>query len=382
MNPKIDTDMYINNRFQSDVFASYAGPVIQKLLGPNPPDKETAAAWEAAVKLAKGRRANHNTSWRKKTKCCSARYGGTYNKPPLPPPPVVVATGSASDSSSGSGSDSEEEIPATPNNAAPKPATPKPNPKLAKLPPSPPPAKKTVINISSSSDNSNSSDSDTNVSDFFRLSEDDKDVTPPEQTPVAPAKPVAAPKLPEDDKDVTPTEQTPVAPAPPKTVAPATPVAEPKPMYCCDCSTELSESTCHPQKWGNSDIKYRCSTCWDAHINKKSPDNKDKTSTSKPTQTTNKTTKKTRTTKTPKPKPKTKPKRKSKPRKAKSKTKPDVPFKVGDVVQGKWSGDQNNGEWFPDTIISIDSVKRTIHMKYEDGDEDKSLPWGEVCIDG
>ena len=69
VDPAISTDMYIKNRFQIDVFASYAGPVIDKILGKKPPDKDIAACWEAAVKMTKSRRSNHNTSWRRDTKC-------------------------------------------------------------------------------------------------------------------------------------------------------------------------------------------------------------------------------------------------------------------------------------------------------------------------
>ena len=55
-------------------------------------------------------------------------------------------------------------------------------------------------------------------------------------------------------------------------------------------------------------------------------------------------------------------------------------LKVGMKVQGKWTGEENYGEWFDGVVLSVNSKKKTIHIKYDDGDEDKSLSWHDVSI--
>ena len=55
-------------------------------------------------------------------------------------------------------------------------------------------------------------------------------------------------------------------------------------------------------------------------------------------------------------------------------------LRPGMKVQGKWQGKENYGEWFDGVVISVDSKKKTIHIKYNDGDEDKSLSWYDVSI--
>ena len=56
-------------------------------------------------------------------------------------------------------------------------------------------------------------------------------------------------------------------------------------------------------------------------------------------------------------------------------------FEVGDVVSAKWSGEQENGKWFSGSILrSINVNDKTIHIEYEDGDHDKTLPWDHVMI--
>ena len=50
----------------------------------------------------------------------------------------------------------------------------------------------------------------------------------------------------------------------------------------------------------------------------------------------------------------------------------DLPFKPGDRVQGQWRvDDEHKGQWYFGVIKSIDFVHKTIHIVFEDGDEDK-----------
>ena len=58
----------------------------------------------------------------------------------------------------------------------------------------------------------------------------------------------------------------------------------------------------------------------------------------------------------------------------------DVGFNVGDRVSGKWSGTQNNGEWYSGTIKSINTVDRTVHIKYDDDDSYECLSWGDMIL--
>ena len=55
-------------------------------------------------------------------------------------------------------------------------------------------------------------------------------------------------------------------------------------------------------------------------------------------------------------------------------------FEVGDVVSAKWSGEQQHGKWFTGSIRSINEDAQTMHIVYEDGDDDKEVPWGHVMI--
>ena len=55
-------------------------------------------------------------------------------------------------------------------------------------------------------------------------------------------------------------------------------------------------------------------------------------------------------------------------------------LRVGMKVQGKWKGKENYGEWFDGVVLAVDSKKNTIHIKYEDGDEDVALSWHDVSI--
>jgi len=59
----------------------------------------------------------------------------------------------------------------------------------------------------------------------------------------------------------------------------------------------------------------------------------------------------------------------------------DVPFEIGDKVSGKWGGeDENNGSWYPGRIQSINVSAKTIHIVFDDGDEDTALSWEHVII--
>ena len=56
-------------------------------------------------------------------------------------------------------------------------------------------------------------------------------------------------------------------------------------------------------------------------------------------------------------------------------------MKVGDKVTGQWQGEQNRGDWYAGTVQSIDTVNETIHIVYDDGDEDPVLSWDHVMLD-
>ena len=58
----------------------------------------------------------------------------------------------------------------------------------------------------------------------------------------------------------------------------------------------------------------------------------------------------------------------------------DINFKVGDRVYCKWMGIENNGEWYYGEIISINELKETCHVLYDDGDHDKLLSWSNMRI--
>ena len=56
-------------------------------------------------------------------------------------------------------------------------------------------------------------------------------------------------------------------------------------------------------------------------------------------------------------------------------------MKVGDKVTGQWQGEQNKGDWYPGKVQTIDMVNQTIHIVYDDGDEDPVLSWDHVMLD-
>ena len=57
---------------------------------------------------------------------------------------------------------------------------------------------------------------------------------------------------------------------------------------------------------------------------------------------------------------------------------------VGMRVMGKWYAehdhDEGHGDWFYGTVASVDKKNKTIHIKYDDGDEDPKLSWNDVSI--
>ena len=56
-------------------------------------------------------------------------------------------------------------------------------------------------------------------------------------------------------------------------------------------------------------------------------------------------------------------------------------LKKGMRVCGRWNeqGD-DHGLWFDGTILAVCKSKKTVHMRFDDGDEDDSLSWDHVSI--
>ena len=55
-------------------------------------------------------------------------------------------------------------------------------------------------------------------------------------------------------------------------------------------------------------------------------------------------------------------------------------LKPGMKVQGKWKGEENFGEWFDGVVVPVNNRKKTIHIQYDDGDDDKALSFNDVSI--
>ena len=55
-------------------------------------------------------------------------------------------------------------------------------------------------------------------------------------------------------------------------------------------------------------------------------------------------------------------------------------FKVGSTISGQWKGPQCKGDWYEGVIKSINKTKKTVHVKYNDGDVDKHLPWSKMRV--
>lgn len=56
-------------------------------------------------------------------------------------------------------------------------------------------------------------------------------------------------------------------------------------------------------------------------------------------------------------------------------------LKVGCKISGQWNqDDEHKGEWYDGIVKSIDTKKRTVHVVFDDGDEDEGLQWDKVRI--
>ena len=54
---------------------------------------------------------------------------------------------------------------------------------------------------------------------------------------------------------------------------------------------------------------------------------------------------------------------------------------VGDRISGKWNqDDEHNGEWYDGVVKSIDRKNETVHVLFDDGDEDDELKWTDLRI--
>ena len=60
--------------------------------------------------------------------------------------------------------------------------------------------------------------------------------------------------------------------------------------------------------------------------------------------------------------------------------KADCLFKIGQNVSGYWPDGEDGGGWFNGTVVSLDYVHRTVHILYEDGDDDDEVPWHKARI--
>ena len=84
--PDKDTGMYsVEKGFNEVMFATYAGPVIENIIGTNAPENTSMAAYAAALRMTRDRRMNHKTFWRKHNQSRSLRFGGTLGVPPPAP---------------------------------------------------------------------------------------------------------------------------------------------------------------------------------------------------------------------------------------------------------------------------------------------------------
>ena len=77
---------------------------------------------------------------------------------------------------------------------------------------------------------------------------------------------------------------------------------------------------------------------------------------------------------------KTKPKKKQTKKNQKATNDRGEVLKPGMKVQGKWKGDENHGEWFDGVVVSVNNKKKTCHIRYDDGDNDKFVSFHDVSI--
>ena len=56
-------------------------------------------------------------------------------------------------------------------------------------------------------------------------------------------------------------------------------------------------------------------------------------------------------------------------------------LRPGMIVTGKWNEPgENQGNWYDGKVVSVNTKKKTIHVKFLDGDVDTALPWKDVVI--
>ena len=58
----------------------------------------------------------------------------------------------------------------------------------------------------------------------------------------------------------------------------------------------------------------------------------------------------------------------------------DAVLREGMRVMGKWCGEVGYGTWYEGTVHTVNTEKKTIHIKFDDGDEDDELSWHDVSI--
>jgi hypothetical protein len=51
---------------------------------------------------------------------------------------------------------------------------------------------------------------------------------------------------------------------------------------------------------------------------------------------------------------------------------------IGDKVLAQWCGEENHGMWYNGTIKSINVIRKTAHVLFDDGDNDDDLPWIKI----
>ena len=80
------------------------------------------------------------------------------------------------------------------------------------------------------------------------------------------------------------------------------------------------------------------------------------------------------------------PKKKTKPSVDDSKRSPNrwkvrPALNVGCKISGKWNQDgPNKGDWYDGVVKSINVTEKTLHVVFNDGDEDNELSWSDVRI--
>lgn len=58
-------------------------------------------------------------------------------------------------------------------------------------------------------------------------------------------------------------------------------------------------------------------------------------------------------------------------------------LRVGGKISGQWNqDDEHKGEWYDGIVKSINKANETVHVVYDDGDEDDELKWTDLRILG